>query len=196
MCLFITLVFPCETDLDEVRSVVSDKVRRALVLALTPIENPTLRRQLQVNDICVLRGGGGIECDCGTALGARRRSATDQEQDNGSVKTSIARKADKLQRAGWSAVKVEKWLEQKESTARKHAKPIEEPAIEHWATFLGRVLDSGAARRVGLLLHWYNGSLGDEEIILARQEKHKRKEITAEFLSLIEEDVLYEFRRA
>jgi hypothetical protein len=194
MCLFITLVFPSETDLDEVRSVVSDKLRRALILALMPIENPTLRRQLQATDICVLRGGGGIGCDCGTALGARRRSAAEHEQDNGSVKTSIARKAEKLRRAGWSGAKVEKWLEQKESTAGKHSKPNEEPSIEHWATFLARVLDSGAARRVGLLLHWYNGSLDDEDIVLARKEMHNRKEITAEFLSDIEEDVLYDFR--
>jgi hypothetical protein len=192
MCYFITLVFPNGTDLDDVRFAAGDDVRRALGLALLSIENKSLRRYLQPDDLSVLRSGGGAACDCGTALGSVRRASRHKTDDDHQSANRIYQKAEKLRRDGWSDAKVERWIAQKQAAA---ARPQEGVAgLSDWELLLSRVLDSGAAPRIGLVLHWYTGLIEDEPISLERTTV-KRNDITLDLLADIDEDVLYEFVR-
>jgi hypothetical protein len=55
------------------------------------------------------------------------------------------------------------------------------------------LLESGYTRRLGLLLHWYHGSVDNERINILGKEKIKIQELKPEQLMKMKEDVIYEF---
>ena len=65
--------------------------------------------------------------------------------------------------------------------------------IKRWMEFLHSLLDPKIVSRIGLLKHWYNKGLQNEEIIIKRTERVEVNDISPELLLNLEEDVLYEF---
>ena len=48
-------------------------------------------------------------------------------------------------------------------------------------------------RNIGILKHWYHGTLEDENITLKETRRIQNRNITPDFLLNLEEDILYEF---
>lgn len=75
---------------------------------------------------------------------------------------SYERELKRFRKQGWSEVKIERWLEQKEQAKEKQSREDESraqgstPELNQWVRFITDLLESGHARRLGLLLHLYH----------------------------------------
>jgi len=129
------------------------------------------------------------KCECGTPLGSGGAPAKWDED-------AYAHDVKRLRKRGWSARKIERWLEAKhashlklERLAHEHADgPSAEP-VDDWLDFLGNALESGAAERVGLrVCH------GDESWSAATPHATLRlSDVTPADLRAMEENTLYVF---
>ena len=179
MCHYITAVLPGSADLTSLAAV-ADRYGRNL----TPLKNPGIEEQLKGGERYFLTTRG--HCDCGTALGALGRQEKQFNRRNNSVETE----EDKLRRKGWSESKISRWKEQK---SQHLANPPKSADPTDWEHLLTEMLKSGKTPFVGILLHFYNGSI-EGRIELQGREVIKIKNLSPEALGRLEEDVLYEFR--
>jgi DNA-binding transcriptional regulator YhcF (GntR family) len=186
MCHFITAILPAGAELNSLRRLARDHA-----LALNAIHNPHVEAQLQPGERYYLTTLGG--CDCGTILGSHRR------QDRRShAKQPKEREVAALRRRGWSDAKVERWLSQRTVTASRDARVrqvyAQSDALDagDWQQFIAEVLASGSAF-IGLLLHWYSGTIDGERIQISRRHSITAADITPDFLTQLSEDELYVF---
>lgn len=167
----------------------ADAVARRHGRVFERLENPHVLRQLAERERYFVTREKA--CDCGTALGSARESPL--------VRADLGKQVAKLRRKGWSETKIERWKRDRrksedDQNRRFHAEAERlRSDTETWLALLGELLASREVRSVGVLLHWYAGSLEDERIELARTAPGEPR---AEFLETIEEDVLYRFADA
>jgi hypothetical protein len=178
MCHFIAAVVPASADLRVLSEVAIRNGRR-----LEQLHRPAIQAQLGFGEVYLRTTVG--PCDCGTSLGSARResAATPPPRDH----------LGRLKKRGWSDTKIRRWLEQQEQADAKRAAKVPEACTASWRTFLDEGLAPKDVRYIGLLLHF--GDLS-EPIQLARRQVVALSQADAAFLSMIEEDVLYEFRRS
>jgi hypothetical protein len=167
------------------------KIAKGFLLRWEQIHNPSVAKALLPGETYFFTTRG--MCDCGTDLGsAHRIDATLRRPDHD-------REAKKLRKKGWGAAKIERRTKdrqadferrQAEADARKDQPPYH---AQLWCDFIHAVLDAGAARSIGILLHFYSGRIDSERIPIAGRRSLNAVELTAGFLLELEEDVLYEF---
>ena len=157
MCTYITAVVSAGADEAALRQI-ADRWGHGW----EAIDNPHVQAQLKTGERYFLTTRK--RCDCGTALGSagpewrhRRKDPTDRVPE--------------LRRKGWSEAKIARWLEDKQRAAGHHerkeawlAGQPPGPEEEMWLGFLREALGGGAARGIGLLLHWYSGGVDSERI--------------------------------
>lgn len=191
MCHFITATLPGEID---PKKAVEIFARHKL--GFKEIENESVRHHLEPGDIYILTTSG--HCDCGTVLGSQYR---DPELTDEQKESFRKRDIEKLKKKGWSQAKIDRWLKEAELTADKEKRGEE---LEHeygvrfasdWVAFIGDILSSKVASRVGLLVHSYSGGLG-ARIPIAGKKQVNLKELNENVLLRMSEDVIYEFVRA
>jgi hypothetical protein len=187
MCHYITAVLP---HVVEVKSVAP--IFESHKLGFELISNPHLAAQVDPQDWYILTSRK--HCDCGTALGSLNHPVA--------AKTSSYDCAlRKFRKQGWSGAKIQRWLEQKEQTSERQRREDEAlaeaggPELDRWIEFLDDLIRSGRSPKLGLLLHWYRGSVEGERIKIKRRESFRISEVKPELLMKIEEDVLYEIVR-
>jgi hypothetical protein len=187
MCHYVTAVLP-----ELVAPPSAQAAAEAHQLRFEPVANAFVGGQLRRGEGYFRLGTG--QCDCGTPLGARSAAPADDPPSD--------RELAKLRKKGWSAAKIERWLGERrlarDRRARKNAAHDASlgPALEGWVAFLRAVLEAGDVASVGLLLHWYRGGVDSERIRLASRRGVPLRELSADLLLGIEEDVLYDFQRA
>ncbi len=184
MCHYITAFLPSDANL-HASEVIFDQHK----LGFRRISNPFVQAQVQAGDIYILTTRK--HCDCGTPLGSLVVSNTGKTVD-------ATEQAAKLRKQGWSAAKVERWLQQKEQTAQSKAQEKEQqgtPQVASWQDFLSDLLHSGCTPRVGLLLHWYKGRVDTERIDVTGWERVALPNLTKDRLLHMREDVIYTFVR-
>jgi hypothetical protein len=153
------------------------------------ISNPHVAQQIGPQDWYILTSGK--YCDCGTALGSLVNRVPVKNID-------YERQVNKLRKQGWSEAKIKRWLEQKEQTKERHLREDEalakggDPELDRWIMLFDELINVRQIPTMGLLLHWYHGSVETERIKIQRRERLRLSEVTAERLMKIEEDVLYE----
>ncbi len=185
MCHYITATLPGDINPESVAPAFE-----AHKLGFELISNPHVSEQIDSGDWHILTARG--HCDCGTAIGSLNHS-------NAGKSVSYERELNKFRKQGWSEAKIQRWLEQKEQTKERHQREDEARAkgstseLNQWVDFIGDLLESGKARRLGLLLHWYRGSIESERIKILGREKVKLIELNPERLMRMKEDVMYEF---
>lgn len=187
MCYFVTATLPFNVKVESVASVFESHN-----LGFKLLSNPHVAAQLEPGDLYVLTTRG--YCDCDTALGSLN------SRDNyGTV--NYERELTKFRRQGWSEAKIQRWLEQKEQMKERllrdnqhRAEASADPAqATHWIGLIEGLLWSGYARRLGLLLHMYGGSVSGERVNILSREQVTLGELNSERLMRMKEDVLYEF---
>lgn len=149
MCSYISLVTDCP-DAKLLKTALAGFGRTS-----APMANPSVQRLL---------GGGERQycttdtCDCGTVLGG-----TEQTPDRDFTKAVQSKT-----KLGWSKAKIERWLaDQRKSDARP-----EEPrdSYDLWARIIREVLAVPGTSSAGLIVHYYEGVLEEEEFSASRRE--------------------------
>ncbi len=186
MCHFITAILSARTDIDRAEWVI-----RSQAFSFSVLGNRHLLCQLEEGAIC-FRPTKGM-CDCGTALG----SLCHREKDASGEEKRMNRQLRKLRRKGWSKTKIDRWLADKRKAREVKARIQNQYPVsaKSWVDFVHNTLDSGCTQAIGLLLHWYRGSLEDEKIDLKRTERVDYACVDDNLLLNIEEDVLYMFSK-
>jgi hypothetical protein len=182
MCRFVVATLPARVD--------PARVEARFVahgLALRPLANASLARQLPPGERCFVTTAG--HCDCDTPLGLRARDPAASDD---------ARAVAQLRKQGWSEAKIARWREQARATAERDAREAaleaerSGPGISGWLALLEETL--ALAPRVGLLMHQYSGALEPEEIAFVHERVPASARTTERLLDL-HEDVLYDFER-
>jgi hypothetical protein len=187
VCYYITGVLAAGGDAVQVR-----RIAEGFHIRWEPIETPSIKKQLAAGESYYYTTWS--TCDCGTTLGSDR---TDPGRPR-----NHDRKVAQLQKQGWSAAKIERWLADREAVAtRKERAKAEQGAVpgadaEQWAEFLRTVLTRKAAISIGLLLHWYKRGVENERFSVLECQSLAKYDLTAEFLARIDEDVFYRFNNA
>jgi len=138
-------------------------------------------------------------CDCGTALGSLAFGTEGRGRTDG----NLERKMKKLRDKGWSQAKIERWLSQHEKADDRRRKAADEATLRlreggmftarRWIEVLAELVSSGYASSVGLLIHWYSGTVEGERIVITKRQPVSLAKVNAEFMMNMEHDVLYEF---
>ena len=187
MCHYITATLSRVVELKSVAPIFESHK-----LGFEVISNPHLAEQVDPQDWYILTSRK--HCDCGTALGSPNHERTAKV-------SSYDRELKKFRQQGWSGAKIQRWLEQKEQNKERHRRQDEAlasgggPELDRWIEFLNDLVGFGHAPRIGLLLHWYGGTIEGERIKIKRRERVRLAEVNPERLMKIEEDVLYEVVR-
>ncbi|MDT5120789.1 MAG: hypothetical protein QOC96_271 [Acidobacteriota bacterium] len=185
MCHYITATLPNNAKPELVASIFESHK-----LGFKLISNPHISTQIDDGDMYVLTTRG--QCDCGTVLGFLNSTSSAKN-------VSYERELRNFRKKGWSETKIQRWLEQKEQAKDKHLREDQAhakagiPEADKWIEFITDLLKSGCTRRLGLLLHWYHGSIESERISILGREKIKLGELKPEQLMKMKEDLIYEF---
>ena len=184
MCHFITAVLPKSAPHEEI-DVLAQKFGRQFKL----LSNPSIESQIQSSEAYFLTTRG--YCDCGTPLGALRPNKGKRKS------LDIASHEKQMRQKGWSEAKIARSLTQKLDKITQ----VNEAAIKSngnqassWCTLISELLDSGKTPYVGLLLHYYSGSL-ESRIEVSGRVIARKADVTPDYLGTMQEDVLYEFRK-
>ena len=182
MCHYVTAVLPTRVPSEAAHAVAAKHH-----LQFDPIANRFVRQQLARSE-GYFRVGRGM-CDCGTPLGNRDLASVDD----------TLRQAAKLRKRGWGETKIERWIEQQRQNRiraerdRASRESIDGPGLRTWLSFLHAVLRDPGVSSIGLLLHWYSGTLVDERLEIRSREAMVVEDLTEDMLTGIHEDVLYVF---
>jgi hypothetical protein len=182
MCHFITAVLPRDAPIEEL-----DAIAQAHGKQFKPLVNRSVESQIKSSEAYFLATAGF--CDCGTPLGALSRATPGPDHDR-------ATQEKRLRLRGWGEAKIARALGQKEhhlqvANDAKCKANLEEART--WVNLVASVVKSGKVPFMGLVVHWYSGSL-ESRVVLNGREVVKSSEFTAETLVRMKEDVLYEFR--
>lgn len=181
MCRFITAVVPTDTDLQASKPLL-DKYG----MSFKEIRNSFIEAQLDGDRY--VRATRSV-CDCDSALG----SASDQQEGSQTERTHAA-EIEKLRKKGWSQHKIERWLAEKSGSSDRHQqqdRSKHDAELTQWREFISALLSDGITKRLGLLLHMYNGRLEDEQLRIKRIERLSLSEQFDNALLVMDEDVLY-----
>lgn len=131
----------------------------------------------------------GRSCDCGSWLGRWRDPEPPPDRE-----PQLQAEAERLRRRGWGEHKVQRWLEQ-----RRLEKPGSPPPrdgvpdeIQRWLRLLATLVRHFPW--VGLYLHEFQGGPTEERFPVRHRRELRMKEVDADTLLHLEEDVLYLFR--
>jgi hypothetical protein len=155
-----------------------------------PISNSTVLRQLGKGYTYYYTTWG--MCDCSTELGSHLRL------EQGQKKVDPERKIKGFRKEGWSEVKIARWLADQSAVAdrkklhREAKKRIEGPEVKGWIEFASEVLTGRQAKSLGVLLHFYSGSIDSERIHFSEHRRIQLAALTKDVLYSLPDDVFLE----
>jgi len=130
-------------------------------------------------------------CDCDTVIGSLNTLKDYQT-------LLKSKKVRTLRKKKWTEEQINQWIKEKienkrENLVRESIPKEKEIEIERWIEFLHKLLDNKLVKRVGILKHWYNKRLSNEEISIKNTYRTSIEDLTPNLLLKLEEDNLYEF---
>ena len=188
MCHYVSLILSDPAKERAYTDVLASHKRR-----LTRYENRSLAAHLKSDEF--LAYPAGKYCDCGTELGSIK----------GPLVGRIARSdIEKLSRKGWTETKIQRWIEQKKKVEARNERvhQVKRQYLESgnadpdgWIGAVSKMLDVANASYVGLLLHWYSGSLESERIPLKGRQNVSIGDGASQALFAMNEDEIYKVYR-
>jgi len=184
MCFYITGTLPQTTKIDSLKNLFKN-----FNMAFNQINNKNIISQIRPGEkyFRITRE----YCDCNTILGVSNKQKEYQTLLN-------SKKVKTLRKRKWTDDQISSWIyekiKDKEMPLERRLTPIEkEEKIKKWIEFLRKILDNKLVSRIGLLKHWYNQGLEEEEFKIRETRKVNIDDINPKILLNMEEDVLYEF---
>ncbi|MDP3508923.1 MAG: hypothetical protein Q8T09_13125 [Candidatus Melainabacteria bacterium] len=160
-----------------------------------PIDNPFVSAQVPPGQY--VRATQSV-CDCGTPLGSSAtKDNRGKSKDAGESAHAVA--VAKLKKKGWSQAKIDRWQAEKETASERSSMQRANSSgadLKSWCQFIKAFLTASEGKALGLILHWYSGSLDDEKIQINSIEHIPVTEELEKNLLSIREDVLYLFSMA
>jgi len=184
MCHYITAVLPKSAPHEEI-DLLAQKFGRQFKL----LSNPSIESQIQPSEAYFLTTRG--YCDCGTPLGALRPNKGKRKS------LDVAMHEKQMRQKGWSEAKIARSLSQKLdkiSQVNEAAFKSNSNQTSNWRMLISELLDSGKTAYIGLLVHYYSGSL-ESRIEVSGRITARMSDVSSEYLGTMQEDVLYEFRK-
>lgn len=183
MCYYVTVAIPKETDLETLQPIWVQHQ-----MAFGPVHNRRFQQLLPAG--CRYGRLTRTHCDCDTAVGAAARVAEHVAKDEARIEQHLAA----VRRKGWSAAKIERWLTGKRGSVHQQEAALSASQdSRRWRAVLRDVLGSGHCARLGVLLHFYNGTLEDEKIRLQGAVEVRLAAGTPTFITELRTDMLYWF---
>ncbi len=183
MCFYITSTLPKDAKIEELKVIF-----KKYDMSYDPIENSAIQDQLRPGEL-YFRATNSY-CDCDTVLGAL---STSEEYK----KLLDSEKVRRLRKKKWTTDQIDDWIRKKISGNNpKYDKLMEiekENQIKRWIDFIYAMLSSDQVKRIGILKHWYNKGLSNEEFTIKQIKQIKKGKIDKDLLLNLEEDILYEF---
>lgn len=189
MCHFITCLVAPGVSLLELQPLCSK-----YGMLFKPIDNPFVCAQLPPGQY--VRATRSV-CDCGTPLGSL--VAKDNQKILAEGESAHAVAVAKLKKKGWSQAKIERWQAEKEAASERSSLQRANSSgadLNSWCQFIKGFLVASEGKALGILLHWYSGSLDDEKIHIKSIEHLPLTEELEKNLLSIGEDELYLFSMA
>ncbi len=189
MCHFITCLVAPGVSLLELQPLCNQHG-----MLFSPIDNSFVSAQMPQGQY--VRATQSV-CDCGTPLGSlsAKHNPKSRAEGESAHATSVA----KLKKKGWSQAKIDRWLGEKETASERASLQRANSSganLNSWCQFIKTFLSASQGKALGILLHWYSGSLDDEEIEIKCIERIPLTEELEKNLLSIREDVLYLFSMA
>jgi hypothetical protein len=137
----------------------------------------------------------GKHCDCGTELGSIKEPIVGRF-----ARSDI----ENLRRKGWTETKIQRWVEQKKKIEARDERihQVKRQYLESgeadpdgWIGIISEILDATNSKYVGVLLHWYSGSLENERISLSGRSRVSIGNGASQDLFAMNEDEIYEVHR-
>jgi hypothetical protein len=120
-------------------------------------------------------------CDCDTVLGIFNKK-------NKAIRTQTEQiEINKLRQKAWSETKIQRFLTEKNKKDDQNKKSAEKE-FQQWIDFIENLFVELKINNFGILLHWYNGSVDDEQFYI---QERRNVNLSIQMLSEIEEDKLY-----
>ncbi len=190
MCYYLAAALPKEVNLSKLRQICSSHA-----VALKALANPDLANIIPKGDQAFLTTTG--DCDCATSIGGVRRKKSQLEISSG----EIEKKAAEHRKNGWSATKIERWLNQHQSVEQKNERLVSlratglQPDALRWHQCISQSLREGNISSFGLMLHWYRGFPEAEQFSSIKTVSLSVNTLEPEDLLELEDDILYRFLR-
>ena len=181
------MVVPSDASLTECEAILSGFHR-----SVEKLSNPHVEKVLKPGEVYFHPAGKG--CDCGTALGSLRHG------DEGRVDKATL---DGFRKKGWSETKISRWLAERDKVRnrekriqaqRELAAQIHANDPDGWCAIIGALQDTLNLQYVGVLLHWYGGSMNSEKLEVERCSVPLDENL-GNALYHMEEDKLYVVRK-
>ena len=157
MCFYITSTLPKDIKLEGLQEIFYE-----YNMAFSPIQNEAVQAYLRPGEL-YFRATKDY-CDCDTVLGSLNNLQEYQTLLN-------SKKVRTLKKKKWTDEEIDKWIREKlkkgEKPIDKKLTPMErDEEIIRWLRFLHSLLNKQKVARVGLLKHWYDRGLQNEEITI------------------------------
>ncbi|MFX0028307.1 MAG: hypothetical protein ACFE8B_03790 [Candidatus Hermodarchaeota archaeon] len=184
MCFYITATFPKGTQVEKFRQILEK-----YEMEFSPIHNPKVQSQLRPDEL-YFRATKNY-CDCDTVLGSMNSLQDFQT-------LSKSKKVKALKKKNLSEKEIKDWittkLKSKQNGSGKKLSPLERKnETERWIQFLNDLIGNKIVSRIGILKHWYEKGLEDEEIKISKTQKITINTLSSDLLLNLSEDTLYEF---
>lgn len=163
MCYYITLIAP-SADQAAIRAVMQ-KHRRAAM----PFDNSSVAKVLRTGERQYLTTHGF--CDCGTAL------IQDELPTPAQLEEEMTREAETMRCRGLSDAKIKQIIDERRSAHDRglHGEKRYDPdSLEQWARIIDDLQHELSLPYVGLLVHFYDGRVDDEEFSVTRRTASPR----------------------
>ena len=183
LCFYLTSTLPKNTNLERLRDLFD-----RFDMEFSSIQNPAIQNQLRPGELYFRTTRD--YCDCDTIIGTLNSSEEYK-------KLLQSEKVRKLKKKKWTDEQIDKWIKEKlPITNPKLAKLTDverNNKIQRWTGFIHSILGTKQVKRIGILKHWYDKGLENEEFAIKQSKIMKVNELNEDLLLNMEEDVLYEF---
>lgn len=184
MCYYITATLPKDTKLDSLKPLLEK-----FDMEFSLLKNTNITSQMRPDEI-YLRATKSY-CDCNTTLGSL--SITPEYS-----KMLKSQKVRGLRKKRWTNEQIHLWIiekiKNKKPKGHDNLLPVEKDIeINNWMNFITKVLGINKLTRIGILKHWYSKGLSNEDFLIKNTKRISVKELDANILLNLEDDVLYEF---
>ncbi|MFX0087857.1 MAG: hypothetical protein ACFFAU_19550 [Candidatus Hodarchaeota archaeon] len=183
MCFYLTSTLPKGTNLEQLRDIF-DRFN----MDFSPIQNPSVQSQLRPGELYFRTTKD--YCDCDTIIGALDSSEAYK-------KLLHSDKVRRLKKKKWNPEQIDEWIKEKlpiRNPKLNKLTPLERKnKIQRWIDFIHSILESKQVKRIGILKHWYDKGLENEDFNIKQKKIVKVNELNEDLLLNMEEGVLYEF---
>lgn len=184
LCYYITSTLPEGTKLEDLKPIFEE-----FNMYFFPVNNKNIKSQLRHGELYFRTTKD--YCDCDTVLGSNNPL---QEYE----KLLKSKKIKSLRKKKWSDEQIQDWIMKKirsksHKTSQKKTLSERDEELKKWVDFILYLLEFQKLKRIGLIKHWYNTNLEDENFKIKETKRISIDVLNSDFLLNLKEDILYEF---